>query len=118
MPEELKEWTAAIAKLIELTQQGKVKWTPIVAKVSGLVGPALEANYRNRRLRLTKVWESVSGLDSFISEKAKVMHLDFVDDSGTVLWSFPENDALDDLYQAAKFQAAGVQDFLTDILKD
>ena len=114
MPEEASQWVNAVAKLTEITQQGRLKWASI-GRVSGTIGPSFVTNYKNRNLRLSRVSRHELGEFAMVRE---VTQLEFIDDSGNALWSFPESAALDDLYQAAKFQAAGVQDFLTDILKE
>jgi hypothetical protein len=116
MPEETSQWVNAVAKLTELTQQGKLNWRSIIAEESNLAGPVFVTTYKEKKLRLKQVWQL--DLQGFIREKRRVVRLEFVDAADAALWAFPENPALDDLYRAARFQAAGVQEFLTDILKD
>jgi hypothetical protein len=50
------------------------------------------------------------------TEWRKAVVLEFIDDNGNGLWAFPSVEALNDLMSAVQYQAAGVKDFLTELL--
>ena len=111
--ELVSQWVDVVAKLTALTQQGKLLWTATMTPGKG--GASFIAKYKDKTLRLSRV--HITELLSF-GENRETTRLEFIDNLGNGLWSFPDTANLDDLFNAAKFQAAGVQSFLTDILKE
>jgi hypothetical protein len=113
MPDETKQWIDAIAKLTRLTQEGSLVWSA-TRDAPGARGATFYAEYKGKPMRL---YRSIRPMFGGFGGDREVMILEFVDASGNSLWAFPETPAIDDLYEAVKYQVAGVQSFLDDILK-
>jgi hypothetical protein len=116
MPESPNQWLAAIAKLTALTQDGKLKWTivePGPQVVGRIVGPLYAASHAGRNLQLFQL--RGGGFGRF--EEESPLALEFVDDEGRSLFTFPELDNLVDLYNAVRYQTAGVKSFLDSLLE-
>jgi hypothetical protein len=127
----------AIAKLIKLTQEGRIMWQ--AADKTGLPSDTdisrsdsvYTAVYRNQRLRIyrsltrmrrddTAAWlrsMSKPELGSSYTWIHSVV-LQFVDDDGRTKWTFPRNDALSDLLTAVQYQSAGVGEFINSLLAE
>lgn len=142
MAVESKKWVEVIAKLIQLTQAGTLKWQIAPDEFSFTDQHGTSAifisRYKNKILRISRIryevqdpgpslglfstagktaYESVFGVKKYPYWTSKV-DLEFVDSKGQHLWSFPNTDALEDLYTSVQYQVAGVSEFLDDILKD
>jgi hypothetical protein len=82
------------------------------------------AKYGEKSLRLyeRRFQEEFIDFDEFEmrlvpkTEWRKAVVLEFIDDNGNGLWAFPSVEALNDLMSAVQYQAAGVKDFLTELL--
>jgi hypothetical protein len=106
-PDQLVE---AVAKLLALTQEGKIIWEADTRPG----GSGLVALHRGQHLRIRKV----TGKQRYYNEPPEVqVILEFIDGIGNSNWTFPEVEGLEDLYDAASYQASGVKDFLDDLLK-
>lgn len=130
MSTEKSKWVEAVAKLIQLTQQGELKWTIDEPPVSFSKGPnarveiVFVAKYGEKSLRLyeRRFQEEFVDFDEFEmrpvpkTEWRKAVVLEFIDDFGNSLWTFPSVEALNDLMSAVQYQVAGVKDFLTELL--
>jgi hypothetical protein len=117
MSEPSDQWIDAVAKLTELTQNGKLKWNADeYVKAPGSISPAYFATYKGRSLRLQK--RRVSDEPTFFgrSEVRDQYVLEFLGAEGNSLWTFPEIDAIEDLFAAVQYQTAGVKEFLNDLL--
>ncbi|MFP4436345.1 MAG: hypothetical protein ACLFVO_03795 [Chloroflexaceae bacterium] len=149
MPQEVSaektgnRFVTAIAKLIDLTQKGELRWNlPEAGEQSVLVEQDDEhisqvfiAHYHDKILKIYKRTykdyrkRSVSFADSlklsmFSGEreietywKSDVV-LEFINPDGMTIWTFPQMRILQDLLAAVQYQVAGVEDFLDDILGD
>lgn len=106
MSDKTDQMVEAVAKLLELTQEGKLLWEPSQSVTSALVARHLGQILRIRKLR-----------PQFYNEPPPI-NLEILKDSGDVAWLFPEVEGLDDLYQAASYQASGAKDFLRDLLRE
>ena len=115
MSDESKQWIDAIVKLTALTQERKLTWSSR-DQAPKSIGPTFLANYKGRTLRLYRI--SVVELRTLEYEERERAVLEFIDAPGNALWSFPHHQAVDDLYEAAKYQVAGVQEFLGDLLTE
>ncbi len=120
MPQQTKtdQWIDVVAKLTALTQDGDLEWLAdrYASDEPGVIDPSYRTSYKNRSLRLQKrrvARETFSGTEHVIAH-----FLDFVDDSDNSLWTFPEVDAIEHLYNAVRYQTAGVKDFVEDLLSD
>lgn len=141
MASEKEQYIDAVVKLIKLTQEGKIKWTPQKPRDSlnrdagMIVDVFYSTQYNDRRLGLYESRYKVeapasgtlsgfSGIDfsrlfglSYPYWTSKVV-LEIIDDSGKSLWTFPDVSGLSDLLNAVKYQVADVKGLIEDILKD
>jgi hypothetical protein len=124
-------WVDAISSMIELTQDGKLRWTvvPDASKVydgKEITTSVFETTYSDRALRLyeVRVPSNFSPIErSLYSVRGeeppmwyKEVILEFVDTEGRTLWTFPQVDALSDLLTSVQYQVAGVNDFLDTLI--
>jgi len=139
MASDKDRFIALVAKLIELTQDGKLKWlarkprTSLSHDAEMAVDVVYVADYEGKTLGLYQVrhkWEApASGsLSAVLSVNPFSMYgidtpkyswntvLEFIDSSGNCLWTFPEVSGLSDLFKAVQYQVAGVKKFLDDVL--
>jgi hypothetical protein len=138
MATEKNRWIDAVGKLLQLTQDGALDWKPKdppsylnLQPDRKRVEVVYEAQYKDRRLRLYqfsyKVEKPRSSLGAFKELSAYLERPDYpywtrktvlelLDQSGFGAWTFPETEVLDDLLAAVRYQAAGVTQFLDDIL--
>jgi hypothetical protein len=138
MSTEKNKWIDAAAKLLQLTQDGKLEWEPRdppsylnLQPDRKRVDVVYEARYKDRRLRLYQVMYKVdkrrdpavtalTGISFFNQREypywTKQTVLELLDQSGFGAWSFPETEVLDDLLAAVRYQVAGVKEFLDEIL--
>jgi hypothetical protein len=136
--ESKNQLVEAIAKLIELTQSGRLKWER--ADTAGLTSDAetrkteqiFSTVYRDQKLRiyrLSTLQERPAQFSAFVATSlinkpsierywAQRVVLQFLDADGKATWSFPKNDALDDLLTAVQYQTAGVNKFLDALLAE
>ena len=126
-------WVDAITSMIELTQDGMLRWT-VVSNASTHYGdeeritPVFQTTYNDKALRLYKVRRPTNysnaliGLYSISGTEpprwiTRVV-LEFVDSEGRALWTFPEVEALSDLLTSVQYQVTGVSDFLDTIINE
>jgi len=122
----------AIAKLIELTREGSIRWTPKAADESlkkdpqDRLGTVFEARHKGRNLRLYERAYRIAGVSPILRASGlfgegdwhTVVLLEIVNDEGQVLWTFPQMNALRDLLASVRYQSAGVADFIDELLED
>ncbi|MCP9493776.1 MAG: hypothetical protein MSG64_04885 [Pyrinomonadaceae bacterium MAG19_C2-C3] len=145
MSEEKKNkniWVDAVARMIELTQQGIMRWnsvetTTTASTEQNRTSAIFQTIYNGKALRLyeRKVPErrpiSDEESNSFVlalpsilvDRKYKTVWipeivLEFVDSKEEPLWTFPQLSALHDLLTAVQYQAAGVNEFLHDLFSE
>lgn len=138
MPIEKNKWIDAAGKLLQLTQDEKLEWQPRDPPAYLNLEPdrkrvevVYEAKYKDRKLRLYqfsyKVEQPRTSLSAFKDLATYVNPLvypywtrktvlELLDHSGFGAWTFPETEVLDDLAAAVRYQAAGVKEFLDEIL--
>ena len=124
-----ERFVEAIAKLIELTQAGKLRWDAYPPDETLKVYPderlstVFETDYQGKKLRLYrrtfKPRDVAPMFDAIIGKKdwQSVVILEFLAENGAVLWRFPTMPILDDLLSAVQYQAAGVDEFIDTLLK-
>ena len=124
-----ERFVEAIAKLIELTQAGKLRWDAYLPDETLKVYPddrlstVFETEYQGKKLRLYrrtfKPRDVAPMFDAIIGKKdwQSVVILEFLAENGAVLWRFPTMPILDDLLSAVQYQAAGVDEFIDTLLK-
>ena len=120
------KWVDAVAKMLELTQRGKLKWTSalwspnnVLPSLSGGRETVFYATYKGKRLRLRELnFNSVASIavGAKISSPTSSVILEFVDSNGAGIWQFPPVKPLRDLLHAVQYQVAGVNEFLDEIL--
>jgi len=135
MSEKQNKWVEAITKLIKLTQEGNLIWSPKTGMDANRedyrVDTFFVSKYKNKILRLYKCNYRIdepgplSQITSIFSDtKRKYPYwtssitLEFIDDVGNTIWTFPYSNVLKDLLEAVRYQVAGVDDFIKDILED
>lgn len=130
MSTEKNKWIDAVAKLIKLTQEGKLNWAvdeppaSFSKRPNSRVDVVFQTTYGDKRLRLyeRRYQEDTIDFDEFEMrpvqkvEWRKDVILEFTDDAGNSLWAFPFIEALNDLVAAVQYQVAGVKDFLAELL--
>lgn len=123
------KWIDVVAKMLELTQKGRLKWT------SGLWSPdsrplaGLSTNketvfyttYKGKRLRIREPdlsFVGTMGTGAKLPVPTSRVILEFVDSHGAGIWRFPPVEPLRDLLHAVQYQVAGVNEFLDEILDE
>ena len=124
-----ERFVEAVAKLIELTQLGKLHWKAYSPDETLKVYPddrlstVFETNYQGRKLRVYrrtfKLRDATPMVEVFIGKKdwQSVVILEFLAENNAVLWRFPTMPILDDLLSAVQYQVAGVDEFIDALLK-
>jgi len=142
MATESNKWIDVIAKLIKITQEGRLRWRVATDDFSVVSRNEKEAafitQYKENILRISRLnykvedpgsgplsaFTSGASLASSVWVQRKYPYwtssiiLEFVDSKGQSLWRFPDTNALNDLYSSVQYQVAGVSEFLDDILRD
>jgi len=137
MATEKNRWIDAVGKLLRLTQEGELEWKPKdpppylnLQLDRKRVDVVYEARHKDRRLRLYQLMYKIEKpTDSFAALTGATIFnqrqypywtnevvLELLDQSGFGAWTFPETELLDDLLAAVRYQAAGVKEFLDEIL--
>jgi hypothetical protein len=131
--QEKDKWLDAVTRMIELTQQGKLKWTAESSASTpnddDRMSAVFTTHYKNKKIRLYAVRVSLKPNDLVIStfnraigqdppKWRKKVILEFVNMEGFPLWTFPAIAALFDLLNAVQYQVAGVNEFLDDIFNE
>lgn len=139
MTEKKDEVLEAIARLIQLTQEGTLKWSAAspwgeLRSMDGFeVTFVFTSDYKSRKLRLFGFHRRVEDPGPFgISTSTSAIlfgkqptypywedgvTLELTDTEGRSLWRFPSHSAIFDLLSAVRYQAAGVREFLNEVLQ-
>ncbi|MEX0740986.1 MAG: hypothetical protein WD071_16760 [Pseudohongiella sp.] len=130
MAKQDEKLVALVAKLIELTQESTLRWEVVEANEGSefgftkIIGAVFETKYGGRILRIYKREYDNSEDNHLFNTYAYqptysiAIELEFVDRKGNSIWSFPRITGIFDLYKAISYKAAGVDDFISDILGD
>jgi len=136
MNDKQNKLVESVTKIIKLTQEGNLKWsTSKIEKVETRddirIDTVFICKFKNKILRLFKSSFKVikPGPFDFFTEKffscarkypywESSITLEFIDDAGITIWTFPNINALNDLFKAVQYQVAGIDEFLNEILKD
>lgn len=136
MDEERNKWIDVIAKLVRLTQEGKIRWSsespskPLFTKPDDKITVVYTTYYKGKSLRLyekTSKARRLSLRDIGTSKKLAPneirtvtrVYLEFYDRTfDQSLWTFPHVAPLRDLVTAVQFQVAGVKDFIDELLEE
>jgi hypothetical protein len=123
---------AAIAKLIGLTQTGRLKWQSAATESDGLPAAStyrittavFTAEHAGTRLRIYRERRrppfpsAVTALARTADRWTDVIVLEIIDGDGRRVWAFPEFDGLKDLMVAIEFRAADVDQFIKALLAE
>lgn len=119
MSDKPDKWVQLVSDLIERTQSRKIKWSSYIPKDSPRVRVVYRAVHKDKGLRLYRR-EEVSGelavFASVLHSAREALILEVVDAQQNSLWTFPEVSVLADLYEAVRYQVAGIDEFLVDLL--
>ena len=140
MPNDNKN-IEAIGKILALTRDGTIVWE--VAKKNQIdqteedvITTPFKTTYLEKNLRIYKKKykkkirkPSASffyAISAFEGDDEKNYDyrtfyktiLEITDNFGNALWTFPDEDILDDLLKAVKYKASGAQDFIDQLLED
>lgn len=137
MTKEGDKYINVIAKLVKLTQKGKLKWESlydpetIAASPDERIESAFVTQYKTRTLRIFKKRYKVNLTSSvamtFLSfstshERGPIWSttiiLQMIDEKGLVLWTFPEVEPIEDLFAAVQYQVADIKGFTEDVLSE
>ena len=136
MSSDQSKWADAVAKLSKLTKDGALTWRSATNVQSSDVPPdsvrglIYVAKQNENLLRLYKLRELVEKPRNIFEmgwtfrpskpsdfEWAEKVILEMIDERGNSLFTFPQVSGLKDLHSAASYQAAGVKDFLDELLE-
>lgn len=130
MAKQDEKLVTLIAKLIELTQESSLEWKVVPASKSSetgytkVIGAVFEASYMGKTLRIYKKkndnTEENHMFNMFLAQPSYsiAIELEFVDKHGNSIWSFPRITGIVDLYKAITYKAAGVDEFINDLLNE
>lgn len=130
----------AIAKLLFLTQQGKINWIPNnpnnikTTYADEIISFAFSTSYKEKPLRIYKRKYTTLKLKS-IGVLGKISMQDIInppteavwiseivleitDENGNSIWQFPEEKILRDLLEAVRYKASGAHDLIQSLLSD
>ncbi len=123
----LSKWEQAIAKLVEFTQDGKLEWNIVNPKEylpnGDTEGVMLIVKYEESNLLLYKkgymkpsenILSAMSGVNSVkvYGPKLSVYNVS----EKVVVYDFPYSKLIEDLYKAATFNAAKIDELISSIL--
>lgn len=120
MVDKPDKWVQLVADLIERTQENRIKWSSYVPTQNTNVKVVYRTTHKDKGLRLYKVEPHMStgtapsaGVFGF---RERVV-LEIIDSQQDPVWKVPDNPAVNDLLEAVRYQVAGVDEFLSDLLK-
>ncbi|MCH8808409.1 MAG: hypothetical protein IH993_01030 [Proteobacteria bacterium] len=114
--EDNKKWISLIAKLLQLTQSGKIQWKAVSPAKENLpaderIALVYEADYLEQGLRIYE-FEYKSWVDEDRFEWSNGIKLEFTDRLGRSLYSVSDILGLWDLLRAIKYKSANIDAFL------
>lgn len=120
-----EKWAQLVAKLIELTQEGKLVWEgPEKGSIdqTGRQYTNYVALYQDKYFRVRKhsgdfLRTSSTGTQRRSPAEDKYF-LSIMDQDKKILYSLPDTPGFEDLFEAVVFQKAGIDKLLDDLLKE
>lgn len=107
----MDKFTKAVARLIELTQKGDIRWErgdpPDFTASGDYAEVVFRAEYDGERLRVFRRRSKVA-LDEERFDWVETPVLQVLDEDGKSLYQFPHMPALYDLIESVEYQVAGV----------
>lgn len=112
-----------ILKLNRDTKEDKIEWKVTHNRPSSLAGMEVlkdniyVAKVSTKRIRLYKYeYKYFYEEDAFVWSES--YRLEFVDALGNSEWEFPNDNAIDDLYDSVRYKTSNVEDFFKDYLAE
>lgn len=113
-----------ISLINKLTKEGAITWeivhNPSRLSLNGdesLNGFVYDATFNNQKLRLFKYnHKFYTDYDEYATTSST--RLSFIDNQRNSLWDFPEDRAIDDLYQTVRFKTSRIEDFFNSLELD
>jgi hypothetical protein len=113
-----------ILKLNRDTKENKIKWSVVTnfipSSISGtevLVGSIYLSKVNDRSLILYK-YRHRYYFDEDQYNLVDDIRLEFINKSGISEWEFPQDRAIDDLYETVRYKSAHIDEFFQDFLKE
>lgn len=119
-----------VAKLLELTQQKRLRWTADHTMIDPLgtldgekeVRNSYTSNYEGRQLRIYEKLVPLQALRRLSTGQREQIKgwrptLELSEPSRKGWWTFPRLDSIADLMRAVQYQVSGVDDFVDSILR-
>ncbi len=120
MVDKPDKWVQLVADLIERTQENRLKWSSYVPKQNPNIQMVYRTTHKDKGLRLYKIEPHTSTdngpFGGIFGVRERVV-LEIIDAQQNPVWKVPDNPALNDLLEAVRYQVAGVDEFLTDLLR-
>lgn len=122
------DWVRAVARLIRLTEEGKIKWKSAPAPRSlqeQQVDVVFTAEYESKRLRLHKGTKKIEDPGpGYVTSSFKRVYpywiegvvLELGDKAEEGWYTIPETEAAKELLESVEYQVYGVDDFLSKVL--
>lgn len=138
MSSEKNKWIDATARLLKLTQEGRLIWDPYTppdylnSQTDKRVDVVYKTLFKDRTLRLYELRYKVEKPDLYgANASASIFDyqreypywstrtvLELLDQDGLSPWAFPETAVLDDLLASVRYQVSGVKSFMDEILAE
>jgi hypothetical protein len=128
------KWIEAVAKIMQLTQDGDIKWQAdnpsdsLKRTPDEKINVVFNAKYKENNLQLyerryrepfitrSPFWSALGRAREEYRWKREVV-LELVDERGLARWSVPNVNPLNDLLAVVQYQFANVNKFLAEILQ-
>ncbi len=117
-----REYTQLVSKLTELTQSKQIEWNRNASPASlqspdNKVDIVYVTDFKDKKLRLYEErYKYFTDEDEF--HWADRVILEFIDQFNRHVWQFPEIRTIWDLLRAVKYEEAGVDSFIKQILEE
>lgn len=137
LKKEKTKWVDAVTRMIELTQQGSIRWEQTepygMSATENRTSAVFRASYKGKTVRLyerkvqerQRVFDEEStSLNSLFNQRkyqnvwVSDVVLEFIDGNGATIWAFPRVSALRDLLAAVQYQVAGVNEFIDGLFEE
>lgn len=126
----LSKWEQAISKLVEFTQDGKLEWGIVNPKEylpdDETTGVMLLVKYKDKHLILYQgsytrisgnVFAVISGQGNEVEDFRPELSVYDVNEK-VIVYTFPYSQLVEDLYKAATFSAAKIDELISSILSE
>jgi len=126
----LSKWEQAISKLVEFTQDGKLEWGIVNPKEylpdDETTGVMLLVKYKDKHLILYQgsytrisgnVFAMISGQGNEVEDFRPELSVYDVNEK-VIVYTFPYSQLVEDLYKAATFSAAKIDELILSILSE